>query len=444
VSEYVVKLPDVGEGIAEAEIVEWHVNPGDTITEDQVMVEVMTDKATVELPSPVSGVVLSITGAAGDIVSVGSPLIRIETNGGANAVASPPTPSTETTAAAPLGDATESQAPLAPPVPEAAAAEPPAENGQVVRPAASSTAPAAAPTAPATTAAPAVRLRAKALGIDLATVSGSGPDGRIVHGDLDAHLTRDAASGSARSARPRIAPTADASDDSVDEIPVIGLRRNIAQRMQIAKTRIPHFTYVEEVDVSELERLRAQLNQDHAESESRLTVLPFLMRAVVVAIRDFPQMNARYDDDNGVVSRHHSVHLGVATQTAKGLMVPVVKHADAIDLWESAEEVARLSAAARNGKVTLEELTGSTITITSLGALGGIVSTPIINYPEVAIIGVNKILTRPVYVDGAVVPRQIMNLSSSFDHRVVDGADAAAFIQRIRALLETPALLFID
>jgi 2-oxoisovalerate dehydrogenase E2 component (dihydrolipoyl transacylase) len=438
VSEYVVKLPDVGEGIAEAEIVEWHVNPGDTITEDQVMVEVMTDKATVELPSPVSGVVLSITGAAGDIVSVGSPLIRIETNGGAGAAASTAPATAETPATAPLGDATESQAPLAPPVPEAAAAEAPAENGEIAQ----ATAPTAAPTQ-APTAAPAVRQRAKALGIDLATVAGSGPDGRIVHGDLDARLTRDGASGS-RAAGQKVAPTSDAADDSVDEIPVIGLRRNIAQRMQIAKTRIPHFTYVEEVDVSELERLRAQLNQDHADRESRLTVLPFLMRAVVVAIRDFPQMNARYDDDNGVVSRHHSVHLGVATQTAKGLMVPVVKHANDIDLWESADEVARLSTAARNGKVTLEELSGSTITITSRGALGGIVSTPIINYPEVAIIGVNKILTRPVYVDGALVPRQIMNLSSSFDHRVVDGADAAAFIQRIKALLETPALLFID
>jgi 2-oxoisovalerate dehydrogenase E2 component (dihydrolipoyl transacylase) len=435
VSEYVVKLPDVGEGIAEAEIVEWHVNPGDTITEDQVMVEVMTDKATVELPSPVSGVVLSITGAAGDIVSVGSPLIRIETNGGAGAAAATAPAIAETPATAPLGDATESQAPLAPPVPEAVAAEPPAEN--------QAAAPTAAPTQ-APTAAPAVRQRAKALGIDLATVAGSGPDGRIVHGDLDAHLTRDGATGSTRAAGPKTAPTADAADDSVDEIPVIGLRRNIAQRMQLAKTRIPHFTYVEEVDVSELERLRAQLNQDHADRESRLTVLPFLMRAVVVAIRDFPQMNARYDDDNGVVSRHHSVHLGVATQTAKGLMVPVVKHASDIDLWESADEVARLSTAARNGKVTLQELSGSTITITSLGALGGIVSTPIINYPEVAIIGVNKILTRPVYIDGALVPRQIMNLSSSFDHRVVDGADAAAFIQRIKALLETPALLFVD
>jgi 2-oxoisovalerate dehydrogenase E2 component (dihydrolipoyl transacylase) len=429
-SEYVVKLPDVGEGIAEAEIVEWHVSAGDTITEDQVMVEVMTDKATVELPSPVSGVVLSITGVAGDIVSVGSPLIRIETNGGASAAASTAPAIAETPATAPLGDATESQAPLAPPTPETAAPEAPVENGEAVR--------SAPPTA-----APAVRQRAKALGIDLATVAGSGPDGRIIHGDLDAHLTRDGASGSPSAPRPKTAPTADAADDSVDEIPVIGLRRNIAQRMQIAKTRIPHFTYVEEVDVTEVERLRAQLNQDHADRESRLTVLPFLMRAVVVAIRDFPQMNARYDDDNGVVSRHHAVHLGVATQTAKGLMVPVVKNANDNDLWESADEVARLSTAARNGKVTLEELSGSTITISSLGALGGIVSTPIINYPEVAIIGVNKIMTRPMYVDGAVVPRQIMNLSSSFDHRVVDGADAAAFIQRIRLLLESPALLFI-
>jgi 2-oxoisovalerate dehydrogenase E2 component (dihydrolipoyl transacylase) len=429
-SEYVVKLPDVGEGIAEAEIVEWHVSAGDTITEDQVMVEVMTDKATVELPSPVSGVVLSITGVAGDIVSVGSPLIRIETNGGASAAASTAPAIAETPATAPLGDATESQAPLAPPTPETAAPEAPVENGEAVR--------SAPPTA-----APAVRQRAKALGIDLATVAGSGPDGRIIHGDLDAHLTRDGASGSPSAPRPKTAPTADAADDSVDEIPVIGLRRNIAQRMQIAKTRIPHFTYVEEVDVTEVERLRAQLNQDHTDRESRLTVLPFLMRAVVVAIRDFPQMNARYDDDNGVVSRHHAVHLGVATQTAKGLMVPVVKNANDNDLWESADEVARLSTAARNGKVTLEELSGSTITISSLGALGGIVSTPIINYPEVAIIGVNKIMTRPMYVDGAVVPRQIMNLSSSFDHRVVDGADAAAFIQRIRLLLESPALLFI-
>ena len=438
-SEYVVKLPDVGEGIAEAEIVEWHVNAGDTIAEDQVMVEVMTDKATVELPSPVSGIVLSITGAAGDIISVGSTLIRIETSGDTSTAATSLAPAdADPPPTAILEDATESQAPLAPPVPQAAAPDLPAEMRDAARPAA----PKARPNT-AATAAPAVRQRAKSLGIDLATVDGTGPDGRVVHGDLDTHLTRDEAAVPTSTGSPRTAPTDHAADDSVDEIPVIGLRRNIAQRMQIAKTRIPHFTYVEEVDVSELERVRAHLNQDHNNRESRLTVLPFLMRAVAVAIRDFPQMNARYDDDNGVVSRHHSVHLGVATQTAKGLMVPVVKNADKHDLWDNADEVNRLSTAARNGKITLEELSGSTITISSLGALGGIVSTPIINYPEVAIIGVNKILTRPVYVDGAVVARQIMNLSSSFDHRVVDGADAAAFIQRIKALLETPALLFI-
>ena len=434
-SEYVVKLPDVGEGIAEAEIVEWHVNAGDTITEDQVMVEVMTDKATVELPSPVSGIVLSITGAAGDIISVGSPLIRIETNSGTNAAATSPAPAgADPSPTAVLEDATESQALLEPPVPQAAAPDGPAEMSDAARP--------AGPNATAT-AAPAVRQRAKALGIDLATVAGTGPDGRVVHGDLDTQLARDGAAVSPSTRASRTAPSGRSADESVEEIPVIGLRRNIAARMQIAKTRIPHFTYVEEVDVSELERLRAHLNQDHNGSESRLTVLPFIMRAVVVAIRDFPQMNARYDDDNGVVSRHHSVHLGVATQTAKGLMVPVVKNADGHDLWDNADEVTRLSTAARNGKITLEELSGSTITISSLGALGGIVSTPIINYPEVAIIGVNKILTRPVYVDGAVAARQIMNLSSSFDHRVIDGADAAAFIQRVRALIEMPALMFV-
>ena len=229
----------------------------------------------------------------------------------------------------------------------------------------------------------------------------------------------------------------------IDAVPVVGLRRNIAQRMQLAKERIPHFTYVEEIDVTDVERLRAQLNEQHGEQRPKLTFLPFLMRAVVVAITDFPQMNARYDDDNGVINRHQSIHLGVAAQTPKGLMVPVVTNAASRDLWDCAAEVARLAAAARTHKITLEELTGSTITITSLGALGGIVSTPIINSPEVAIIGVNKIATRPVYVDGNVVPRQIMNLSSSFDHRVVDGADAAAFVQRIKTLLESPALLFI-
>ncbi len=407
--DYVVKLPDVGEGIAEAEIVEWHVSVGDTIAEDQVMVEVMTDKATVELPSPVAGIVMSVGAAVGDVLAVGAPLIHIDTGSETTGVDSS-APSTEPAAEPPVE--------LAPPEPTAPIARLP-EAGR--RP----------------TAAPAVRQRAATLGIDLLEVAGTGPEGRIVHADLDAHLTRN---GSPQ-------PTSQANtarDNSVDDVVVVGLRRNIAQRMQVAKTRIPHFTYVDEVDVTEVERLRAELNRQRPDRESRLTILPFLMRAVVVAIGDFPQMNARYDDDNGVVHRHRAVHLGVATQTAKGLMVPVVANCDRRDLWECSDEVTRLSTAARNNKITLEELTGSTITITSLGSLGGIVSTPIINYPEVAIIGVNKITTRPVYVGDALLPRQIMNLSSSFDHRVVDGADAAAFIQQIKGLLETPALLFIS
>lgn len=410
--EYVVKLPDVGEGIAEAEIVEWHVHVGDTIAEDQVMVEVMTDKATVELPSPVAGTVLSVGAAVGDIIPVGSPLIRIDIGSAETSEGPPTTPLTEQTETPPAAPTPPPQA-TPPPTPGA-----PPPDRQVMP-----------------TAAPAVRQRAVSLGIDLADVIGTGPDGRVVHADLDAHLMH------TRSPSPT---TSAQADDTIDTVPVIGLRRNIAQRMQVAKTRIPHFTYVEEIDVTEVERLRAELNQQHVDRQSRLTVLPFLMRAVVVAIHDFPQMNARYDDDNGVVRRHRSVHLGVASQTPKGLMVPVIKNAETRDLWDCADEVTRLSTAARSNKITIEELSGSTITISSLGSLGGIVSTPIINYPEVAIIGVNKIATRPVYVEGAVLPRQIMNLSSSFDHRVVDGADAASFIQRIKTLLETPALLFMS
>jgi 2-oxoisovalerate dehydrogenase E2 component (dihydrolipoyl transacylase) len=361
------------------------------------------------------------------VLQVGSPLIRIETNADAPAT-------TE------QSDPREPQPPETP-APEAPEAlEPPVSNGH--KPA--SAADAATTEQPASTdsrtpraatAAPAVRQRASSLGIDLQRVAGTGPDGRVVHADLDAHLTKS-------NGRTHAAPTVEPDDDTVDDVPIIGLRRNIAQRMQLSKSRIPHFTYVDEIDVTDVERLRAELNRQHDDRPNRLTILPFLMRATIVALRDFPQMNARYDDDNGVVHRHRSVHLGVATQTPKGLMVPVVMHAEARDLWGCADEVGRLSAAARDNKITIAELTGSTITISSLGALGGIVSTPIINYPEVAIIGVNKISTRPTYVGDVVLPRHVMNLSSSFDHRVVDGADAAAFIQRIRVLLETPALLF--
>ena len=410
-SDYVIRLPDVGEGVAEAEIVEWHVNVGDSVSEDDVLAEVMTDKATVELPSPVQGVVRWLGAEVGDIVAVGSDIVRIETDAPAEP---PPPPPTEVSDSPTVRENDHS-------------------GGQIREQSAKTTTEGARDgvSAGVVTAAPAVRARATRLGIELADVRGSGPDGRVVHEDLDDLLARQPA--------PATPVTRDGGGE-VEEVKVVGLRRNIAERMQASKRRIPHFTYVEEVDVTALEDLRSELNDG---DRPRLSVLPFLMRAVVVAIRDHPEMNARFDDEAGVVKRHRSVHLGIAVQTSRGLMVPVVKDADVRDLWSSAAEVARLSEAARTAKVTLEELSGSTITITSLGALGGIVTTPVINAPEVAIIGVNKIATRPVFRDGVFVPRQVMNLSSSFDHRVVDGADAAAFIQRIRALLEQPALLFM-
>ncbi len=410
VGEYTVKLPDVGEGIAEAEIVEWHVGVGDTIEEDDVIAEVMTDKATVELPSPVGGVVSWLGGAVGDIISVGAALVKLDT-GAEHTVAAAPPPDSGVVADDPAPGPSPGPSPGLSPVIDA------------VRPSK------ATPTA-----APAVRARAAQLGIDLNSVSGSGPDGRVGHGDLDAFITEGLA--------PR--PTSISEADAVESVKITGLRRNIAQRMQASKRRIPHFTYVEEVDVTELEALRAALNDDRCEAQPKLSILPFLMRALIAAVAQHPQMNSLFDDEAGVLHRHRAVHLGVAVQTARGLMVPVVKHAADRDVWGCAEEVIRLSEAARTGRIKLDELTGSTITITSLGALGGIVSTPVINAPEVAIIGVNKIVERAVFVDRIVVPRKIMNLSSSFDHRVVDGADAAAFVQTIRLLMETPALLFMQ
>jgi 2-oxoisovalerate dehydrogenase E2 component (dihydrolipoyl transacylase) len=431
VGTYVVKLPDVGEGIAEAEVVEWHVTVGDVIDEDQPIVDVMTDKATVELPSPVGGTITRLGAAAGDVVAIGSDLVWIDTDGAAGhrergeEEAATPRPDPQSPPAP--ADVEQAPRPEPPPAP-APEAEPDADQPMSPN--------ATAPRAAAPAAAPAVRRRAADLGIELAAVAGSGPDGRIVHGDLDRVLAE-------RAAPLPTSPAATPVTDEVDAVKVVGLRRNIAQRMQESTRRIPHFTYVEEVDVTDLERLRAELNRRWEGERPRLTLLPLLMRAVIVGVGEFPQMNARFRDDDGVVERHRAVHFGVATQTAKGLMVPVVDHAEGRDLWSLATEVARLSAAARDGTVTLEELHGSTITITSLGALGGIVTTPVINYPEVAIVGVNKIVTRPVFTDGAWAPRELMNLSSSFDHRVVDGWEAARFVQRIKALLETPSLLFV-
>jgi 2-oxoisovalerate dehydrogenase E2 component (dihydrolipoyl transacylase) len=414
------KLPDVGEGIAEAEIVAWPVKPGDRIGEDQPLVDVMTDKATVEITSPIAGAVLELQGEIGQAAAVGAVIAVLEVEGAADL--DPPSPAASLGAAAPPSPAG-GEARMSMPSPSPAPALSP-ESAPAA--ATRSIVPGARPLA-----SPAVRRRARDMGVDLARIRGRGPAGRVTQTDLDA--LREGPHG-----RP-ILPTT----DSVEEVKVVGLRRRIAERMTEAKRRIPHFSYIEEVDMTELERVRAQLNLRHA-GQPRLTVLPFLARALVRALPSFPQMNALYDDDAGVVRRHAAVHLGLATQTPGGLVVPVVRHAERLDLWQTAAEIARLAEAAREGKASREELSGSTITITSLGPLGGLATTPVINRPEVAIVGPNRIVERPVVIGGAIVVRKMMNLSSSFDHRVVDGWDAAEFVQRLKLLLETPALLFVE
>ena len=423
---YVVKLPDVGEGVAEAEIVEWFVTVGDEIAEDQSLADVLTDKATIELSSPVAGTIARLGAEAGDVVPVGSELVWIDIDGD-----TPPDGSADAGVEA-------GPEPAASVEPEPTERQRSSDGAEPVDSAAAAPAESRRPRPAGALAAPAVRRRAAALGVDLGDVTGTGPEGRVVHEDLDAML---------RTRAPAVAPAvraaaALAGDDEVEHVKIAGLRRNIATRMQESSRRIPHFTYVEEVDVTDLQRLREELNRQFEDSRPKLTVLPLLIRAVIVAVDEFPQLNARFRDDDGVIDRYRAVHVGIATQTAKGLMVPVIQHAEALDLWGLASEITRLSTAARDGTVTLKELHGSTITITSLGALGGVVTTPVINYPEVAVIGVNKIVTRPAFDRGAWVPREVMNLSSSFDHRVVDGSDAAEFIGRVRALLETPALLW--
>ena len=438
---HVIKMPDIGEGIAEVELVAWHVRPGDAVVEDQILADVMTDKATVEIPSPVFGTVSALGGEIGQVMAVGSELIRIEVEGAGN-VKGPA--AAAATVAAPAR-ALQVEAP-------AAAVRQAAESAVLERPAAVAVQPAAAAVAPAAPrdkpiASPAVRRRAWDLGIELQFVPGSGAAGRITHEDLDAYARQEVALGHA-ARRLGVGASAGAARyaerHEEEAVPVIGLRRKIAQKMQEAKRRIPHFTYVEEIDVTELEALRAQLNAKFGAARGRITLLPLLARAIVLAVREFPQVNARYDDEQGVLTRYGAVHIGIATQTDAGLMVPVLRHAEAHDLWASAAEIARLAAAARSGKAAREELSGSTITITSLGALGGIVSTPVINHPEVAIVGVNRMVERPMMRAGAVVPRLMMNLSSSFDHRVVDGAVGAEFVQALRGLLECPATLFVE
>ena len=441
---YVIKMPDIGEGIAEVELVAWNVKVGDMIKEDQILADVMTDKATIEIPSPVIGKVLALGGAAGQVMAVGSELIRIEVEGAGNLSAGAPTAPAKAAAlasvAAPVAAVTVAPAPVAAPALIPVAAAPAAAKASNASNASSTVVTGAARQAgEKPIASPALRKRAWDLGVELQFVPGSGLAGRITQDDLDAYVARGSSSQSSGSAGNLYR---ELNDEQA--IPVIGLRRKIAQKMQDTKRRIPHFSYVEEVDVTELEALRTQLNTRWGKERGRLSLLPLLMRAVVLAVRDFPQINARFDDDAGIVTRHAAVHLGIAAQTENGLMVPVVRHAEARDLWSCASEMARLAEAARNGKAAREELSGSTITISSLGALGGIVSTPVINHPEVAIIGVNKMVERPMVRNGQVVIRKMMNLSSSFDHRVVDGMDAAEFIQTVRGYLECPATLFVN
>ena len=451
--DYVIKMPDLGEGIAEVEVVAWRVQPGEAVKEDQVLADVMTDKATVEIPSPVHGTVKGLGGKVGESLAVGAELIRLEVEGAGNAAAAVPVPTQAQAAPASAQPQADEAAELphgfvpepervagaaasvagAAPVATAPAPARPAAGGQAPRPAlrAEGEKPLAAP---------AVRKRAWDLGIELQYLAGSGPAGRITHADLDAHLAGARGAGRATGG----ADARYAELDGEEAVPLIGLRRKIAEKMQLAKRQIPHFTYVEEVDVTEIEALRAQLNARYGEERGRITLLPLLMRAVVLAVRRFPEVNARYDEGANLVTRHQAVHIGIATQTEAGLMVPVVRHAEARDPWASAAEIARLAEAARCGKCARDELSGSTITITSLGALGGIVSTPVINHPEVAIVGVNRIVERPVVRNGGMVARKLMNLSSSFDHRVIDGMVAAEFIQAVRGYLENPAILFVE
>jgi 2-oxoisovalerate dehydrogenase E2 component (dihydrolipoyl transacylase) len=413
---YIFRLPDVGEGVAEAEIVAWHVQLGQILEEEQPLVDVMTDKATVEMTSPVAGRIMALHGEIGQMLAVGSPLAEIER---------------ESDGAAPAKD-----------IPAAVTVMPPIEappqkiqsdiKTVSVAPPAFTTRPLGEPPL----AAPATRRRAYDLGIPLQFVAGSGPAGRITPQDLDAYV--------ARGATGTLVTQGTAPRTGVTEQKIVGLRRKIAEKMQDSKRRIPHFSYVEEFDLTELDGLRKELNNDRAGDKPKLTLLPFLMRALVKLIPDFPQINSRFDDEANILHVHEGVHIGIATQTPGGLMVPVVRHAETLDVWNCARALSRVTEAARNGSAKREELSGSTITLTSLGAIGGVSATPVINHPEVAIIGPNKLIERPMVQNGQIVIRTMMNMSSSFDHRIVDGYDAARFIQALKRLIERPALLFID
>ncbi len=453
---HVISLSDVGEGVAEAELIEWHVAVGDTVGEDQLLGVVMTDKAAVDVPSSVLGKVVKLCVDVGEIVAVGADLIHLEVSGEGNAnvnnnkSGSAPNANPNTYAdkeidseSADVSGTSASSSAI-----ETSQSSLPVENknSQEQTPATNSEQPnrSARPASnePLSTnisstkvlAAPSVRQRARDLDVDISTVSGSGPAGRIVHADLDRYTERRSQPGNA---------VRQANTD-INVVKIVGMRRKIAEKMALANTRIPHITVVEEIDVHYLEELRAELNEKHTDTRGKLTILPFIMKSIVEAAREQPELNARYDDEAGTVAQYGGVHIGIATQTKNGLVVPVVKHTEINSLWKNASEVKRLSDACRDGKIERDDLTGSTITISSLGPLGAVATTPIINHPEVAIVGINKMMIRPFWDGQQFVPRKMMNISCSFDHRVVDGWDAAVFVQKLKSLLEKPAMLFLE
>ena len=419
---HAIRLPDIGEGITEAELTEWSVKVGDVVKEDDVLAIVMTDKASVEVPSSVYGTIAELGGEIGDQIAVGSVLIRIEVDGEGNEAEI----ATSASALEPKLEAAPEPKP-AKPAPKTEAPHP----APVAKPAT----PVARAQGTKPLAAPSVRARARAEGIDLRQVPGSGPAGRISQEDLDQWI----ASGGIQQGQ-----VTRGANTGIEEVRVIGMRRKIAEKMQLSKRQIPHISIVEEVEMEALESLRGQLNAKYKGERPKLTLLPFLMRAIVEAVREQSGLNARYDDEAGVIYRHGGVHIGIATQTPNGLNVPVIKHAEAANLWDNAGELARLADAAREGSIKVDELQGGTITITSLGPLGALATTPIINHPEVAIVGVNKMQVRPVWDGQQFQPRKMMNISCSFDHRVIDGWDAAVFVQKLKTLLETPAMLFVE
>lgn len=413
---YEMLLPDVGEGIAEAEVVEWNVKPGDLVREDDILAAVMTDKAAVEVPSVVDGKVIELGCEIGQMMPIGGVLIRIEVDGDSDdklSAASLP-PKTEPEAAPAI-----TQAPIAQPQSVIEDKKPAALINQTNKP----------------LAAPSVRARAREESIDLRAITGSGPAGRIIHKDIDKFAENNTQMNAKNN---RVA------SDHIEDIPVVGMRRKIAEKMSLSKRQIPHITIVEEIEMTALMELRASLNEKYQGERSKLTIIPFIMQAIIEAVREQPQFNARYDDNAGIIRQYEGVHIGIATQTPNGLTVPVLRHAQAANLWDNAKELARLANSARERTIKPSELTEGTITISSLGELGAIATTPIINHPEVAIVGVNKMQVRPMWDGQNFQPRAMMNISCSFDHRVIDGWDAAVFVRKLKTLLESPAMLFVE